>query len=65
MFVALVFLYLFVGFLVSTSLLRDDRMREDLPFVVLALGVGAFWLPVAIAAVVLVTIDAALSVSRV
>lgn len=64
MFVTFVVLYAFVGFVISTAILRDETMRDG-PMAILALAVGVFWLPVTVAAIALVAMDAALAVRRV
>jgi hypothetical protein len=64
MFVPLAFLYLFVGFIVSTAILRDESMRDDVGMVCLALATGIAWLPLAVAGIVLVILDAARAIRR-
>lgn len=64
MLVTFVFLYAFVGFVVSTAILRDESMRDDVGMVCLALGTGIVWLPLAVAGIVLVILDAALAIRR-
>lgn len=64
MFVTFVVLYAFVGFLITTAILRDETMRDG-PMAFLALAVGVFWIPVTVAAIALVAMDAALACRRV
>lgn len=65
MFVTWVVLYSFVGFLVTSAMLRREDDRDNFTMVIVALCCGLFWLPVTVAAIALVAIDAALAVRRV